>query len=463
MNKYFLVCVFIAHFTNSQASANESASDRIELLLRQVQQLSDEVQNLRMTQVRRDAQYEELLAEVTSLRQTLAEQDLADLPAESNGTTVVDLDIQELDSLDNDGDAHVLSNPWWKNFQLSGFGAAGYYDTGTAGTQPDGSFHIREATIFIEAEAWDDLSFYVEFATNRLGKDDQVFTRTSEVYLHARNLFPRTESPIGMKLGRIDVPFGEEYLFQDAIDNPLITHSAPWPYGFDEGVLLYSKFKGIDWIASITDGTDERSFDDDSSKAVNLKFSGNPTPSLYLSASFMDNGDAGKSAVEFAGSHFEPVMGSDASLVGARLAQVDATYAFGHGNFSGKLWLSYGAAEQNDAGDLFDRDFRWWVVQPYLQLNEHWYTVLRFSEIGTYDRTEGYHFDGKTFAGGNSSFGYDVERFRRFAVGLGWTPNPNLRTKLEIGRDWFDLIDASARTPDNDDRSFIGIEAAVGF
>ena len=40
-----------------------------------------------------------------------------------------------------------------------------------------------------------------------------------------------------MKLGRIDIPFGDEYLWQDAIDNPLITNSAAYPYGWDEGIL----------------------------------------------------------------------------------------------------------------------------------------------------------------------------------------------------------------------------------
>lgn len=358
---------------------------------------------------------------------------------------------------------HVLSNPWWENIELWGFAAAGYYDTGSGGTRDNGSFEVKEASLFFEAEVWSDISFFLELQTNRIGKDDDKFARTGEVYIHLTDIWDTHNSTAGLKIGRFDIPFGEEYLWQDAIDNPLITNSASYVYGWDEGLLAYGNWKSLGWVAALTDGTDTRSSDNNSDKAFNLKLFGDPLESLYLSASYMHNGDGEKSAIEFGGSRFQPVVNSAAGSststdVSSDLAELNAKYKMGQSY----LAITAGWGRQDDELSLHDRDFRWFTVEPYLQLDNNIYVVLRYSEIGTYDGTEGYQFDGKTFAGGSSAFGYDIERFRRFGLGLGWQPNPRTRAKLEIGRDWFDLIDASALEKD-DNRNFIGIEMAVGF
>ena len=384
----------------------------------------------------------------------------------------MNLDVKEQASVGEVAEGHVLSNPWWQNIEIHGFAAAGIYDTGTAGTRNHGGFEIKEASLFIEGDIWQGASFFLEFQTNRLGKDDQVFTRTGEAYLHFRDIPLFEAYSFAMKLGRIDIPFGEEYLWQDAIDNPLITNSAAYPYGFDEGLLIYSSFKGINWIAAVTDGTDARSIEDDSEKAWNIKVYGDLTEALYLSLSFMSNGDAAKSAFEFGGSHFQPVGASHQSTLGtsssdkvdAILGQIDAKYSFVISpSLAGYISVAYGAAEQSDDQSFFDRDVRWFFVEPYISFNHKWYGVVRYSEIGTYDDDEGYHFDGKTFAGGNSAFGYDTRTFSRLGVGIGWIPNPNLRTKVEYGKDWFDLIHGSLLSENNDERSFFAIEVSAKF
>ena len=90
--------------------------------------------------------------------------------------------------------------------------------------------------------------------TNRYSSSSKTI-QTGEAYLHFRDL-PLGKQSIGFKAGRIDIPFGEDYLRQDSFDNPLITHSAAWPYGWDEGFLLYGKYHGLGWVTSITDGSD---------------------------------------------------------------------------------------------------------------------------------------------------------------------------------------------------------------
>ncbi|MGI9293942.1 MAG: hypothetical protein ACR2PS_08155 [Pseudomonadales bacterium] len=451
------VVTFIFIFCPLQAFSAETDADlskQVRELARQVKALRDEVSRLQQEQQNPQPGFDSVKIE--------------DYDSAASASASVNLDSDELPSLDDEQDSHVLANPWWKNVQINGFGAAGFYDTGAAGTRDDGGFEVKEATLFIEADVWENAGLFVELQTNRLGDDGSKFTRTGEVYIHLRDLQLAENTSIGLKLGRFDIPFGEEYLWQDAIDNPLITNSAIYPYGWDEGVLVYSQWGGVNWIAAITDGTDARSEEENADKAFNLKVYGNPTDHLSVSASYMHDGDGSKSAIEFGGSHFEPVIdsgvgSSTSEEVGSSLFEANAKYRFLLADMQAYIALSAGLAKQDDDDSFFDRDFRWFSVEPYLQINNQWYTVLRYSEIGTYDDDEGYHFDGKTFAGGNSTLGFDTERFRRLGIGIGWRPNPHLLTKLEVGRDWFDVIDASPLSTNNGDRNFIGLEMAVGF
>ena len=457
-----LMLVFVsgAYGAQSQTDFQRQMLEQIQMLTAQVGGLQQELQQVKQAQQASQAENDSLKQQIADLQQS-GSSGFAAVTHESLDSDSVDLSHQRQAQVQGSG-SHVLSNPWWQNVEIWGFAAAGYYDTGSGGTRDHGSFEIKEATLFVEADVWEDTSFFLELQTNRLGADESKFVRTGEVYIHWRDLQVTNNTALGLKVGRIDIPFGEEYLWQDAVDNPLITNSTSYPYGWDEGVLLYGETSGVNWIAAITDGTDARSEDDNSDKAYNLKLYGNVTENFYLSGSYMHNGDNVKSAVEFAGSHFEPVDGSGSEQVSSDLWQIDARYDFKIADMPAYIALVAGMADQSDDDSVFDRDFRWFSVEPFLQVNPEWYAVVRYSEIGTYDNDEGYHFDGKTFAGGNSTFGYDVERFRRLGVGIGWQPNPRVTTKLEIGKDWFDLIDGSAIEVD-DDRNFVGLEMAVGF
>ena len=117
----------------------------------------------------------------------------------------------------------------------------------------------------IELQVWDDVSIFFELQVNRLGKDDSVAARTGEVHVHFRDVWKsECGDTMGIKVGRIDIPFGEEYLWRDSIDNPLITQSEAYPYGFDEGILFYgSTAGGLGWLLAVTDGTDERSVENE--------------------------------------------------------------------------------------------------------------------------------------------------------------------------------------------------------
>ena len=403
---------------------------------------------------------EELARRVAELEREL--DALHDAPDEGLS---VDLSAGQVDSLGEES-THVLARPWYRNIDISGFGAVGYLDSGNAGTRPNGGFLVKESTLFVEAEAWENTSFFFELQVNRLGKDDSLMVRTGEVYAR----FDRIGGhPFGLKVGRVDIPFGEEYLWQDAPDNPLITTSAPYPYGFDEGVVAYGDISSsLSWVASVTDGTDGRSIEDDPAKAVTAKLGWDVSDALYVSASAMTNGKASKSAFEFGGSHFEPVgaggapstAGASASpTVDAHLWQLDAVAEPVEGL---AIAGTYGRGTADDDDSTFDRDLDWFMIQPTYELSSEVFVAFRYSGIGT-DGDQGYHFDGKILAGGNSAFGYDATDFTRLSAGVGWRPNPRTLLKLEVGKDDFDLVGGSPFDPMNSDRTFFGLELVLTF
>lgn len=182
----------------------------------------------------------------------------------------------------------------------------------------------------------------------------------------------------------------------------------------------------------------------------------------------MNNGPGSESAIEFGGSHIEPVGAGGASTAGAspnprvssNLYELDGRVAVGT---SGELAAAIGHATVHDRQDVFDRDLTWFFVQAKWRLAPKLFAAARYSEIGTYDDSEGYHFDGKTIAGGNAAFGYDSSRLQRYSVGFGWQANDATLLKLEVGQDRFDVIDASPFVPGASDRLFFGGQLVVSF
>lgn len=380
----------------------------------------------------------------------------------------VDLSVKELPALDAAADSNPLANPWYQNFNFWGFGAFGFLDTGEEGTKPDGGFLVKEATLFVEARAWEDIFFYSEIQVVPLGEDEDGLLRTGELYAHFRNLAHGDDYSIGLKVGRIDVPFGAEYLWQHSPDNPLISNSAAYLYGYDEGVAAYGKWASVGWVTSITDGTDEHSFEDDPAKAFTAKIYGSPVAALDLSASFLWNGDSAESAIEFGGSNIQPVGADNASTAGvspsekvnSALYELDAAWRIGS---QGRIGASFGQARIDDDVNAFDRDITWFALEPRYDVTPTIYVVARWSEVGTYDSDEGYRFDGKIIADGNESFGYDVQRFRRLSVGAGWHMNPHTIVKVEVGQDHFGVIDGSPFGTDDSARQFLGLELVLSF
>ncbi len=236
---------------------------------------------------------------------------------------------------------------------------------------------------------------------------------------------------------------------------------------WDEGVVLYGSIKKLGWVAAFMDGSIRRSVEENADKSVTLKLYGQPWKRLYLSGSWMRNGETSAGPFLLGGSLFQPVGVNGQSTAGASPSPtVNATlyeiYAkTGAGGL--EMDLSFGRGLIDDAADSFDRNLTWFMVQPLYKITRDVHAVARYSEIGTYDDAKGYHFGGEFLAGGNAAYGYDAKRLTRLSLGLNWKINPRTKAKLEVGRDRYSVIDTSPLDPTNDNRSHSALELAVSF
>lgn len=405
-----------------------------------------------------------LRSELSELRTRLEALEQDDPPL-SGG---VDLSDEELPSLYGLFSDDPLSAPWYENFQLSAFIAGGYIDSGhNVGVQADGAFLLDAATLFVDARAWEDVTFFAEVRLSNFYIDYDSSVSVGELYARFHDLLPTDGGTgLGIKVGRIDIPFGEEYLAWDAPDNALILNSAVQPYGLDEGILLHGDLHGVGWAVALMDGLEANSFEDDASKMVAAKVYGDPTDHLHLSASALTTGETSESAFHIAGKPLTPVgsamepstLGvSPSTKVETEAWQVNASLqALGRGSVS----LAYGGASIDDDVSAFDRDLMWFVAEPSWRLTDELRLTARWSQVGTFDGDEGYKLDGKITAFGRA-FGFDTQSLRRVAVGITWTPSPHVLLKAEVGKDRFELIDLSPFNPMNDDRLYFGMEAIL--
>lgn len=378
----------------------------------------------------------------------------------------IDLSGAELASIGAAGTGGPWES-WLERISLWGYAAAAYIDTGGTGTRPDGAFLVPDATLFLEATVSEQGSVFVELLLERNNTIEYEGLDTGELYLRWRNVLGASEGDgIGVKVGRFDIPFGEDYLYFDSVDNLLITNSAAFPYGFDEGLLAYGELGALGWIASIMNGSAERGTSDGAAKSWALKLHAEPLERLQLSASGMTTGEVHQSAVELSGYYLSAVGCYGPSSVGtspsdtvrAHLWEADALLA-------GERWqvrAGFGQAFLDDEVSFFDRDLSYFLLEPLFRITPGLYVALRYSEIGTYSSTEGYRLDGAFTAGGDE-LGYDTRRLGRAALALGWILGPNATVKMEVGRDHFDLIDGSPFDPENDERTYFGAEIVLAF
>lgn len=353
--------------------------------------------------------------------------------------------------------------------RISGEGGVGVFHTSSNGRHENTDFRVDEAKLFVEAPLWKNYAFaYAELdlltrERQVAGPADEAF-HLGELYVDFESVSRLWDKPgmLGIRVGRIDIPFGEEYASRDVIDNPLISHSLTDFWGVDEGIAFYGGIGKFDYVLAVQNGGHPMLADFDGDKSVAGRIGYKPAKWLRLSGSAMRTGNLsavndGMSELWF-GNGFVRAIGAGATRYGAEVYEADVQTFWDSGHFkaAGGLMTYHDNAP---AAANSDRDVYFYyaeLMQRIPQLSKL-YGAARFSQIFA---------DGGMPIVAHGDFGPPffnpammTDRIWRLSVGAGYEFSDNLKLKLEynIDRQHF------ATSGQSDDIHFLAAEVGFAF
>jgi hypothetical protein len=346
---------------------------------------------------------------------------------------------------------------------VTGEGAVGYFDAQAEGEYPDGEFVLDEAKLFLDARVLPSVFFFAELNVRERETMDDEQVRFGEVYLVAEDLAPAWgEGLVNLKVGRFDIPVGEEYESRDAIDNALVSHSLADLWGFDEGVGLYGRKGTWDYALAVQNGGNPAARDPNSDKSVAVRVGCEPVPALRFSVSAYRTGDLDVSGDEmsemwFGGGVFVPVGPPETTdTFDAELWQADGRYRWKTGEVS----VFAGRIRAGDNDRAADHDVEGWYasVEARQELTRRLYAAARYSCIEV--DPPGYPLVGQ----GDQGLLYRpdpplVESLWRVSVGLGYRWHARLVTKAEYSWERGDTVAGA----DLDARDLVSLQQAFAF
>src|SRR6478609_992891 len=179
-----------------------------------------------------------------------------------------------------------------RSVRISGEASIGYFDGGKNSSTPTSEFRVDDARLFVEASVWKNVFFYGALEITTREANDEYF-HVGELYVDFEGLWrgERNHNSLSLRAGRMNLPFGEEYLVRNAVDNPLISHSLADVWGVDEGVQVYGTLGPVRYNLAVQNGSHPTTHDYDSDKSVTARLAFDPTTHLSVSASAMRTGD----------------------------------------------------------------------------------------------------------------------------------------------------------------------------
>jgi hypothetical protein len=334
---------------------------------------------------------------------------------------------------------------------IGGEGGAGYAQTGSDGFAPNGEFRVDDARIFLESPIWGDVYFYGEvvLATQ---ESPNMSAQLGEIYVEFENISKlwQKDNQLNGRLGQMYIPFGEEYITRNAIDNPLITHSVVDYWGVTPGVELYGNLGKFSYVAAAQNGANsDTGAGGDKSLAGRIGF--DPNEQWHFSVSGMRTGNlnAGQlSAMWFANGFFQSVGANDTQFH-VDAAEADATYRWksGHASAFGG-WAGY-----HDNGSGNDtRNIYYYSAEVLQNLPRKFYAVTRWSQATC---NEGIPMVGY----GRNYFSSLTTDLWRLSLGLGYRFSDQLVLKAEYSFEHGEELGGDARMHED----FFGTEAAFKF
>ena len=345
---------------------------------------------------------------------------------------------------------------------ISGEGAVGFFHSGSEGEFPNKEFRVDEAKLFVETPIWNDIYLFTELNMT-LRDEREEYMRVGELYLDFENLgrwFER-DRWLNLRIGRFDIPFGEEYLTRDAIDNPLISHSLSDLWGVDEGVQLYGTIGKFHYALAIQNGGHPSLHDYNGDKALVGRLSFDPVESLHVSVSAMRTGDLDVEGDEtseiWLANAFIRAIGDPGTTTTfhAELLEGDVRLTLPRGY----LAAAGGYIHSNDndtSGADNERDVFYYYAEGVFNITRKLYAAARFSQI--------FAHEGFPLLGGSGDWmQYFIDELStglsRLSIGLGYRPSANLLLKTDFTYNVGETLSGGSRIHEN----FFGVEAAFKF
>jgi hypothetical protein len=370
--------------------------------------------------------------------------------------------VQELETADTErkNEASANATPAQNGFNvgrvvLGGEGGVGFSKTGPQGFAPNSSFTVEEARLFLEAPVWKDVYFYteVDLATPE-NNNTQVFL--GELYVDFQDvsqLWGRDDQ-LNIRAGRMNVPFGEEYLTRYAIDNPLILNSISDFWAVDPGVEVYGALGKFSYVAAVQNGGGTGVQDDNDDKSVAGRISFDPDAHWHFSVSGMRTGNvnAQSTSAEWFSKGFFQSIGSPATTTfHVNAVELDMTARWTSGYV--KAFGGYAQYGDNDPTMGNNRDIFYYSAEVVQNLPKNFYAVTRFSEAIA---ANGYPMMGN---GSGKYFSALTTDLWRLSLGIGYRFSDRLIIKTEYSFEGGQQVNGDSRNEEN----FFGTEVAFKF
>jgi hypothetical protein len=339
---------------------------------------------------------------------------------------------------------------------LSAEGGVGFFNTGSGGFAPHSDLRVDEARLFVDAPIWDEVYFFgdIDLATR---EDTDRMLHLGELYLDGEDVSRiwGKDGQLNIRAGRVQIPFGEEYMHRFPMENPLISHSLADLWGYDEGLELYGKFGKFSYVAGVLDGGNNvQNFDG----SVVGRISYDPNAHWHFSVSGMQTGDLSTkqdmlSAIWFGNGWFRSIGSPATTHFSADLVEGDITARWKSGRVS--AFGGYARYEDNDPAGNNGRDLFYYSIEATQDLPAKFYAAARFSQILA---NHGYPILG--FGNFGEYFFNDLTSdLWRLSLGVGYRFSDHFTVKLEYAFEHGK--EPSGATRDNED--FLGTEAAFKF
>ena len=346
----------------------------------------------------------------------------------------------------------------WGNVNFSGEGGVGVLTSQEDGKYPNTDFSVSEARLYAEAPVWGDVYFYgeVDLATP---ENNNLNVQLGELYLDFESVSQLwgCDRMLNVRAGRMNTPFGEEYLTRNAIDNPLILNSISDLWGIDAGIELYGTLGKFCYAAAVQNGGGNVP-DFDGDKAVTVRLGFDPTSWLHLSASGMRTGNLNvqgdqMSAMWFGNGVFQSIGGTGTSLFNVNLVEGDVDFNLSRGQI--RMFGGYAHYADNDPAGHNTRGIYYYGVEGVADVTRKLYTAARFSQVFA---PNGYPIPGE--GNFNSYFvNGSATGLWRLSLGVGYQFSKQIVVKVEYAFEHGKESDGEHRNHED----FIGTEAAFKF